>query len=330
MKKILITGVCGMVGSHLLDLLLKKGYKVSGLDNLSAGKISNISDNIKNKNFVFKEGNILKQSDVMKAARGANIIIHLAAAKKIGEKDDAKRTLEVNAQGTRNLLEAAKTNSSKFVFASTSDVYGVSDDIPFREDGNLVVGPPTAKRWSYAVSKMYAEQLTMSYYKESNLRVTILRYFGSFSSRASLTGSGGHIPLFIDAILKDKEVIIHGDGKQTRSMGYVDDIVVGTFLAMENPKAIGEIFNIGNDEEISVLDSAYLIHKIVATGKKLKIKFVPHKKVFGTYREIIRRVPDLSKAKQILGYKPKTSLEEGIKMAISEIRERSKACLEKT
>jgi len=320
MKKVLITGVCGMVGSHLSDELLRKGYKVVGIDNLKVGKRGNISESLKNHNFKFIKGDILNIKTVKAASKGADTIVHLAAAKKINEKEKALNTLDVNAAGTRNVLEAARKRRIKVVFASTSDVYGISKDLPFKEDGNLLIGSSTAKRWAYAVSKMYCEHLAFSYYKEFNVPIVILRYFGGFSSRASFSWSGGHLPLFIDAILNDKPVIVHGDGKQTRSMAYVEDIVRGTISAMENPKAIGEIFNIGNDEEISVIDTARLVHRIARTGKKLKIKFIPHKKIFGTYKEIKRRVPDLTKSKKVLKYKPRFSLRKAVEITIKEYK----------
>ena len=318
MKKVLITGVCGMIGSHLLDELLKGDCEVVGLDNLKVGKKDNILHNIKDQKFKFIKGDILNFDVVNNATKEIDIIIHLAASKKSDENGKAFDTLRINTQGTQNILEAAKKRSIKVVLASTSDVYGVSNALPFKESGNLVVGPPTAKRWAYAVSKIYAEQLSFTYYKELKVPIVIVRYFGGFSPRASFTWSGGHIPLFIDAILNDKEVVIHGDGKQTRSMAYVDDIIRGTILAMGNPKAVGEIFNIGNYEELSVIDTAKLIHQIANTGKKLKIKYIPCEKIFGTYKDIKRRVPDLKKAKDILGYTPKIKLSDGISRMIKE------------
>lgn len=316
MKKVLITGVAGMIGSHLLDALLEKGYKVIGIDNLEIGKLENIRHNLKNKDFKFIKADVLNFKILKNIVRDVGIIIHLAATKKIGEAGDSFNTLRINTEGTRNIFEAAKKKQTKVIFASTSDVYGVSDNVPFREDGNLVIGPPIAKRWSYAVSKIYGEQLAFAFYKEFNVPIVILRYFGGYSSRSSFTWSGGHIPLFIEAVLNDKEVIIHGDGKQTRSMAYVSDLVNGTILAMERENAIGEIINIGNDEEMSIVDSAYLIHDIAKTGKKLKLKFVPFSESFGKYKEIMRRVPDLTKAKKLLGYTPRISLREGIEITI--------------
>jgi len=321
MKKILITGVCGLIGSHLADALLSKGYRVTGLDDLSVGKLNNIRHNLRDPKFKFVKADILDAKTLGRFVRRADIVAHLAAAKKIGESGNALDTLTVNIDGTRNIFEAAKNTKAKVLLASTSDVYGLSNDIPFREDGDLVIGSPTAKRWAYAVSKICAEQLAFSYYKEYKVPVVIVRYFGCFSPRASFTSTSGHIPLFIDAILNDKAVVIHGDGKQTRSMGSVDDVVRGTVLAIQNHKAVGEIFNIGNDEEISVIGSARLIHKIASTGKKLKLKFIPYKKIFGTYEDIRRRVPCLDKAKRVLGYRPEISLADSIRHTIKIRRE---------
>ena len=320
MKKVLITGVAGMIGSHLLDELLKRRHKIIGIDNLKVGRKNNIKHNAKNKNFKFVKGDILNLDLLKRYARNVDIIVHLAASKKTNEKGNAVKTLEINTEGTRNIFEVAKKKRIKVIFASTSDVYGVSKDLPFKENGNIVIGAPTAKRWAYAVSKLYGEQLALAYHKEFGVPIVILRYFGGFSPRASFSWSGGHIPLFIKAVLNNKEVIIHGDGKQTRSMAHVDDLVNGTILAMESSKAIGEIFNIGSNKEMSIIKSAYLIHKIAKTGKRIKLKFIPHKRIFGTYKEIKRRVPSLKKAKDILGYYPKISLFDGTKITIEEYR----------
>lgn len=321
MARVLVTGVAGMVGSHLLDELLERGYEVIGIDNLSYGKLENIKHQISHPSFKFYKVDILDFDTLKILGRDVDIIVHLAAVKKIGEKDISMPTLMVNAKGTEHILEVAKMWGCKVIFASTSDVYGMSPDLPLAEDGDLLIGPSMIKRWSYAVSKLYGEQLCYAYYHDHKVPIVILRYFGAFSPRSSFAWSGGHVPIFINAILNDEEVIVHGDGSQTRSMGFVTDLVRGTILAMENPHAIGEIFNIGNDEELSVLDTAKLIHKIANTGKDLKIKFVPMSEVFGKhYKDIMRRIPDLSKANRILGYRPQISLEEAIKITIEEVK----------
>ena len=317
MKRVLITGVAGMIGSHLLDYLIVKNYEIIGIDNLSFGKIENIQPHLEIERFKFYRVDVGDFETLKILSRDVDIIVHLAAVKKISELDSSMATLTVNVYGTENILRAARMWGCKVVFASTSDVYGMSPDLPFREDGDLVLGPSMIKRWSYAVSKLYSEQMAYAYYKDFSVPIVILRYFGGFSPRSSFSWSGGHIPIFVDAILNDQEVTIHGDGKQTRAMAYVEDIVEGTILAMENEKAIGEVINLGNDEEMSIIDTAYLIHKIASTGKEIKLKHIKMEEIFGKYKDIMRRRPDLTKAKKLLGYKPKISMEEAIKRMIS-------------
>ncbi len=321
MKKILVTGVAGMVGSHLVDELLEQGgYEIIGIDNLCFGRKDNIIHNIGNPFFKFYNVDVLDMETLKILGKDVDIIVHLAAVKKISEKESALPTLQINNKGTENVLELARMWGSKLIFSSTSDVYGMSLDIPFKEDGDLLIGPSMIKRWSYAVSKIFDEQLAYGYFRTYGVPVVILRYFGGFSPRSSFTWSGGHIPIFINAILKDEELVIHGDGTQTRSMAYVSDLVHGTVLAMENDQAVGEIINLGNDEEMSVIDTAYLIHSLAATGRELKVKFVPMEEVFGKYRDITRRIPDLSKARRLLGYSPRVNIREAISSTIAEVR----------
>jgi UDP-glucose 4-epimerase len=321
MKKTLITGVAGMIGSHLLDALLeRKKYRIIGIDNFSFGKKENIASNIGNPLFDFYPINVMDFDALKILAKDVDIIIHLAAVKKISEAESSMETLLINNKGTEYVFEVARMWGAKVIFASTSDVYGLSADLPLHEDGDLLLGPSLIKRWSYAVSKLYCEQLAFAYYKDCQVPTVILRYFGGFSPRSSFTWSGGHIPIFINAILKDQEVIIHGDGTQTRSMAFVTDLVEGTMLAMENKRAIGEIINIGNNEEMSVIDTAHLIHRIADTGNQLKLKYVPFKEVFGEYKDIMRRIPDLTKAHNILGFRPKVLTEEAISITIDELK----------
>lgn len=310
-----------MIGSHLLDALLESGrYRVAGLDNLSFGKLENISRWRGRPAFRFVEGDVLDAGLVRDLTRESDIVVHLAAVKKISEVDSRLPTLLVNTRGTENVLEAAREAKTKVILASTSDVYGMSPDLPFREDGDLLLGPSMIRRWSYAVSKLYDEQLTFGYHHQYGIPVVILRYFGGFSPRSSFQWSGGHVPIFVRAILDDQEVIVHGDGSQTRSMAYVDDLVRGTVLALEKEEAVGKIINLGNPEEVSVLETARMIHRIAATGKELRIRFVPFAEVFGQYRDIMRRRPDLTRAKEILGYEPRVSFEEALRLTIAAVQ----------
>lgn len=309
-----------MIGSHLTDELLKRGYHIIGMDNYSYGRLENIQHNFQNKKFEFHQQDILDVTSLQRLCKDVDTIIHLAAVKKISDKETSLPTLSVNAKGTENIFEAARTCGCKVLFASTSDVYGTSPDLPLNENGDLLIGPSMIKRWSYAVSKLYGEQLAFGYYHDYKVPMVIIRYFGGFSPRSSFKWSGGHVPIFIRAILDDDTILIHGDGSQTRSMGFVTDLVQGTILALENPQAVGEVFNIGNDEELSVLDTAKLIHRIADTGRELKIQLIPMSDIFGKYKDIMRRKPDISKAKKILGYEPIVKLENAIRVTIEHIK----------
>jgi len=319
--KILITGVAGMLGSHLSELLLQKKNKVIGVDNLMVGKINSLSKCIKNKNFLFYKFDVRKKKKIENLCKSCDVIIHLAAVKKVNETQSSFNTLDINVNSTRCILDIAKKYKKKVIFASTSDVYGISNKIPFKEDQDIVLGQSLAKRWSYAVTKLYCEHLCYCYHKEFNVDVVILRYFGGFSEKSSFTWSGGHIPIFIKQLKNKEQITIHGDGKQTRSMGHANDLAYGTYLALSSKNASGQIINIGNDEELTVYKTLKLIAKELKINlKNRKIKFIPEKKIFGNYKDIRRRKPDLTLAKKILGYKPKIKLKDAIRMVLNNIK----------
>jgi UDP-glucose 4-epimerase len=317
-KRVLITGVAGMIGSHLLDELLARGFIVLGVDNLSFGNLSNIRHNLTNANFCFKKIDILNTRKIIGIQGKFDFIIHLAAFKKNADKRLWLKTLDINSNGTRNILELARIKKAKFIFASTSDVYGKSTELPFKEYQDSVIGPSDTCRWAYAVSKIFGEHLVHAYSALYGLKFVILRYFGTFSHRSNFRWSGGHIPIFIDSALKGRRIIIHGNGKQTRCMAHVQDIVDGTIRVMSSKKAEGRIINIGGNEELSVLDAALKISKLCGKDNP-NIKFIPFKKVFVGYKEIMRRVPDLSRAKRLAGYSPKISFDDALLMAVNAV-----------
>ena len=262
----------------------------------------------------------MQRKKVENLIKKVDTIVHLAAIKKVTELQSSFATLDVNVTSTKIVLNGAKKYKKKVIFASTSDVYGISKKIPFKETEDLVIGQSLAKRWSYAVSKIYCEHLCYCYYKEFGVDVVILRYFGGFSHKSSFSWSGGHIPNFINQILNKKPVTIHGDGKQTRSMGHASDLAMGTYLSIRSKKAIGKIINIGNDEEISVIRTLKIILKEMRLSyKNINIKFIPQKKIYGNYKDLRRRKPSLKLARKILGYKPKIPLSKAIKMVINEV-----------
>jgi len=321
MLKVLVTGCAGLIGSHLVDALLARKYDVVGFDNLSVGKLSHIEHNFTNPSFRFEKVDVHNFDQVLKhknLCRDLDAIVHLASTKKHYEAECESSMILQNVHATENMLELARREKCKFVFASSSDVYGYGK-IPMKETDDLCIGTSNIKRWGYAVSKIYGEHLCFAYYQDFNVPAVVLRYFGCFGERASVSWTGGHTMVFINEVLNDQEVVIHGNGKQSRSMCHVSDIVDGTIRAMEIREAAGEIINLGGQEEISVLDFALLVGKVL--GKKPRLKFIPLKSVGGNYREIMRRVPDLSKAKRILHFNPKITTIEAIKRTAKWIQE---------
>jgi len=309
-KKILITGVAGFIGSNLLPALLKNGHEIIGVDNLSQGFLRNIGP-YKN-DFRFEKVDIRDKEVIAPLVQKVDIVAHLAAFK-IPRYGNAYDTLMVNSQGTLNILESIAGRNIKIVFTSTSDVYGKNPTLPFSEESDLVLGPTNVKRWAYAASKIFDEHLLFAFQEKYKLPMSIIRYFGGYGPNQNTTWWGGPQSVFIDAILTGKPMEIHGDGKQTRSFTYISDHVDGTTRVIESDKSIGEVFNIGNTKEIRIVDLAKLIWKISGNNGKPPLKFIPYK-TFGKYEDVRRRIPDISKAKERLGFEPKIGMEEGLKI----------------
>jgi len=309
--RVLVTGGAGFIGSHVCDVLLARGYEVLCIDNLSKGSIDNIKHNLQNDRFEFKKIDILDREKLFSAAKGVHAIIHLAASK-ISRYSSAIYTLLLNSQGTINVLDLARINNAKVLIGSTSDVYGKSTSFPFREDADLVLGPSTSRRWAYAVSKLFDEHLAYAYEDEYGLKVIILRYFGTYGERQYLNWWGGPQGVFLEAIFNNKPVEIHGDGKQTRCFIYIKDAAEATVRALENGDAVGEIINIGTQEEISILDLARLMHRLSKVPHELRVKYIPYNSFSKNYEDVRRRVPSIEKMEKLLGYKPKVNLTEGL------------------
>jgi len=314
-KKILVTGVAGFLGSNLLSKLLNENHHVVGIDNLSMGSLGNIQSFLEHKNFVFLENDILDNRFIDKLDTDFDVIIHLAAFK-IPRYGNAVATLQINSKGSENMLEFARKTRTKFVLASTSDVYGMSPDIPFREDGNCVIGDSKVPRWAYAVSKLFDEHLALAYMEDYDFPVVMLRFFGSYGPHQHLSWWGGPQSVFIDCIINNKVIPIHGDGQQTRTFTFVDDTVEGIYAAAMKPEANGEIFNIGANEEITILRLAEMLNEIADETVKAEIQLIPYNEISSgrKYQDVMRRVPDTSKAERILGVKAKTSMREGLRI----------------
>ena len=315
-NKILVTGIAGFLGSNLMDKLLEEGHQVIGIDNLSMGLWENIAHQKDNPSFRFIEADVTDPATYQQLDTDIDCVVHLAAFK-IPRYGKAIDTLRINYRGTENTLDLAARIGCKCVIASTSDIYGRNPKLPFHEDDDSVIGSSTVPRWSYAVSKMFDEHLAFAYQDSYDIPVTILRFFGSYGPRQHLSWWGGPPPVFIDSILNDIEIPIHGDGLQTRSFTYVSDTIAGTYASIVKPEANGEIFNIGSTHEINILELAKEIKRLSGTPGELKHKFVPYESFTGKkYEDVRRRVPDVSKCEQILGVKAVVSLEEGLSRTI--------------
>ena len=314
MKKILITGAAGFIGSNLAHELLRKGYHVVAVDNMSQGEKLNISGLIKRTLFEMHYIDIRNESALKVAAKGCEVVVHLAAYK-IPRYTDALDTLMINSIGSESVTKVALDQRAKVIAASTSDVYGKNPDVPFNEESNLVIGNPHIKRWAYAISKMFEEQMLFAYNQRFGIDVVPIRFFGGYGPNQNLTWWGGPQSVFINKALDNEEIEVHGDGLQTRSFTYISDHVDGIIRAIENPAANNTVFNIGNTFEISILDLAKLIWKLVRGDEPPKIKLIPYS-TFGKYEDVMRRIPDISRARSILGFEPKIDLEVGLRLTI--------------
>jgi UDP-glucose 4-epimerase len=309
MTTVLITGVAGFIGANLAEALLARGYRVHGLDNLSQGSLRNMAEFRDHPAFAFTEGDVRDARLVDDLVERADCVMHLAAFK-IPRYGNAMDTLLINTHGTRNVLDAAAKRRRRVVFASTSDVYGRNPEIPFHETSDLWMGPSGVKRWSYAVSKMYDELLCFAYQEEYNLPVAIVRFFGGYGPRQNTTWWGGPQAVFIDAALRGDTMEIHGDGKQTRSFTHVSDHVDGLIRCIEQDAALGQVFNLGNTYEITIFDLAMLVWRLAGSGEP-KYRLISYR-TFGKYEDVRRRVPDVTKARRLLGFEPRVSLEDGL------------------
>lgn len=314
--KVLVTGAAGFIGSNLVKKILDHGDEVTGIDNLSFGTMSNLEQVMNNPRFRFVLGDLANPhllNDVK-----TDVVVHLAS-QKIPRYTSALRTLEENYLMLRNVIHKCLNDRSRLVFASTSDVYGKNPNIPFSEDSDLVLGSTTVKRWAYASSKLIGEQLIIANHDEFKMEYTIMRFFGSYGPNQNLTWWGGPQSIFVQNILEGKPIEIHGDGSQTRTFTYIDDLTQGIFKCIYEAKARNEIFNIAAEpeEEISIRDLGYKIwHMMKGTDKTPQLVFVPYK-TFGKYEDVMRRVPDITKIKNMLGYVPRYSLDEGLRITLA-------------
>jgi UDP-glucose 4-epimerase len=313
-RTVVVTGAAGFIGSNLSAALLQRGYTVRAIDNLSQGSELNLEALRAHASFTFSRIDVCDEVAVDQACEGADAIVHLAAYK-IPRYSDALDTLTINVAGTRNVAHAARRQGARLVAASTSDVYGKNAALPFREDSDLVMGPPDVRRWAYAISKMYGEQLLLAMHERYGFDVVLLRFFGGYGPNQHRSWWGGPQAVFIDKALDDEPCEIHGDGQQTRSFTYVSDHVDGILRTIENPAARNQVFNIGSTREITIEQLARLIWRLVRGDAEPKLTLIPYE-TFGRYEDVRRRVPDISLAESLLAYQPQVDLETGLPMTI--------------
>jgi UDP-glucose 4-epimerase len=301
--KITITGVAGFIGSNLCIALLENGHSVVGVDNMSQGCKQNLEDFSTHPNFEIHEIDVQDEASILNITEGSDVIVHLAAFK-IPRYSDALDTLLINSHGAESVAKAAIAHNAKVVAASTSDVYGKNRELPFSETSDLVMGSPDVKRWAYAISKMFDEQLFFAYHDRYGIDVVMIRFFGGYGPNQNLTWWGGPQSVFINNALDNVEIPLHGDGQQTRSFTYISDHVDGIIRAIEMPEANNQVFNIGNTHEVTIEQLATLIWRLVrGENDPPKIKLIPYE-TFGKYEDVRRRIPDIRRARQVLGFEP--------------------------
>lgn len=317
--KAFITGGAGFIGSYLAEALLREGHVVHVMDDLSTGSILNIEHLKSHKNFHYTIDTIMNYPLLCELVDQCDVIYHLAAA--VGVKlivESPVHTIDTNIRGTEKVLDAANKKGKKVVIASTSEVYGKSVKRNFSEDDDMVLGPTTRGRWSYACSKAIDEFLALAYWKEKKLPVVIVRLFNTVGPRQ--TGRYGMvIPRFVTQALAGKDLTVYGDGSQTRCFCYVEDVVGALMGSSLEARAVGGVFNIGSEEEISILD---LAKKVLAlTRSKSNIKMIPYDEAYSEgFEDMHRRVPNISKVQALIGFKPKTGLDEILRKVIEYCR----------
>jgi UDP-glucose 4-epimerase len=310
--KILITGGGGFIGSHLAEAELKRGNKVIALDLASNGKVKHL---LNNPDFKYIQGDMLDESVVEPLVKKVDLIYHFGAiADPVLYCDNPLKVLEVDLEGTQKLIKLAYKYNKKFIFASTSEIYGKNLNVPWKENYDRVLGSTTKFRWSYSTSKAAGEHYCFAY-AQKGLKIAITRFFNFYGPRLDFLDKGRVMTCFLGQFLKNKPITVVEPGDQTRCFTYIDDGIKGILKVAHLPQAEGDVFNLGTTEEISIIDLAKLMKKI---GRfKSKIKLISCEKKYGeSYDDIYRRVPDISKAKKILKWEPKISLEEGLKRTI--------------
>jgi len=315
--KALVTGGCGFIGSYLCEELLNEGHSVTVVDDLSSGSLQNVSAIRDHPEFSLFIDSVLNQPLMDELVNKADTIFHLAAA--VGVKmliEEPLHSIEINVRGTENILKAASTFHKKVILTSTSEVYGKNENVPFSEGDDSVFGSTKISRWSYGCTKALDEFLLFAYRKKKNLPSVIVRLFNTIGPRQ--TGRYGMVvPRFISQALSGKPITVYGDGSQSRSFTYISDVIDALTSLSRTESAVGEVFNVGSGEEITMKELALIVKRL--TKSSSEIVYIPYKDVYKEgFEDMKRRIPDISKIKSMIGYQPKISLEEGLKKIIKE------------
>jgi UDP-glucose 4-epimerase len=317
--RVLITGGAGFVGSHLAEALLERGDEVYILDDLSTGSIDNITHLKSHPRFHYTIDTVANEPVLAEMIDRCDTVVHLAAA--VGVKlivESPVRTIETNVHGTEVVLKIAAKKRKLVLIASTSEVYGKSAKVPFSEDADLVLGPTEKHRWAYACSKMIDEFLALAYWKERKLPVIIVRLFNTVGPRQ--TGQYGMVvPTMVKQALAGRPITVFGDGTQSRSFTYVGDVVRAVVALIDEPRAVGQVFNIGNGKEISIAELAERIKAL--TNSASPIVKIPYDQAYEAgFEDMPRRVPDISKLRGLIGYEPTVELDEILTRVIASLR----------
>lgn len=320
----LVTGGAGFIGSHLIEQLLSKSDNdVWAIDDLSTGSRENIAHLLSNPKFHFYPGSVLDENLLRKLIDRCEVVYHLAAA--VGVKyvmNNLIKSMRINIEGTENVLRIASRGKKKVLITSSSEIYGKSENYPFNEESDRILGPPTKLRWSYSEAKAIDEFLAIAYHKDEGLPIVIVRLFNVSGPRQ--TGAYGMvIPRFVNQALKHEPLTVYGDGNQVRGFIHVKDAIYGLISLMENKSTDGKIFNLGSPEAITISKLAYIVKRL--TGSKSEIKYTPYEQVYDESFEDLRyRVPDISKISQAIGFRPTKSLEDILKEVIEYYKDKSK------
>ena len=315
-QTILITGGAGFIGSHLCELLVHRGYRVVAIDNLSTGRLANIEHLHPLPNFHFVRETITNLQVLDRLTSEADVVIHLAAA--VGVKlivEDPVHTINTNIMGTDAVLTTANRYGCKVLIASTSEVYGKGVKVPFEEEDDCLMGATSHSRWAYATSKAIDEFMGLAYHRQFGLPVVVMRFFNTVGPRQ--TGQYGMVvPRFVRQALKGEPLTVFGDGEQSRCFGDVADVIDAATRLIEHPGAVGQVFNIGATQEVTMNQLAHMVLSL--TGSRSKILYVPYAQAYAPgFEDMRRRVPSLDKSHRLIGYIPKYSLEQTLQRVIA-------------